>query len=59
MRVKRREFWLDPVPLTIAFGITAVAWHFTQQMLPEIVPAASFPSLAAMANLIPQKSLHG
>jgi glutathione S-transferase len=24
---------------------TAVAWHFTQQMLPEIVPAASYPML--------------
>lgn len=28
---------------------TAVAWHFTQQMLPEIVPAASFPHLVAFS----------
>lgn len=29
-------------------GVTvAVAWHFTQQVLPEIVPIASYPALAA------------
>lgn len=31
-------------------GISAaVAWHFTQQMLPEVVPAASGPALAALS----------
>jgi shikimate 5-dehydrogenase len=29
-------------------GVTAaVAWHFTQQMLPDIVRLANFPALAA------------
>ncbi len=27
----------------------AVAWHFTQQVLPEVVPAVRFPSLAAFS----------
>jgi glutathione S-transferase len=27
----------------------AVAWHFTQQMLPEVVPAADFPRLVAFS----------
>ena len=26
---------------------SAVAWHFTQRMIPEVVPAAEFPALAA------------
>lgn len=26
---------------------TAIAWHFTQQLLPEIVPIANYPVLAA------------
>jgi len=31
-------------------GISAaVAWHFTQQMLPELVPASGFPSLVAFS----------
>jgi len=28
---------------------TAVAWHFTQRMLPDLVPAAGYPSLAAFS----------
>ncbi|WP_246265423.1 glutathione S-transferase [Aromatoleum diolicum] len=28
---------------------TAVAWHFTQRMLPELVPAANYPALAAFS----------
>ena len=32
-------------------GISAaVAWHFTQQMIPEVVPAPSFPALNAMST---------
>ncbi len=27
----------------------AVAWHFTQQMLPQVVPAAKFPHLVAFS----------
>ncbi len=33
--------------LTQAGVTVAVAWHFTQQMLPEVVPAADHPALAA------------
>lgn len=28
---------------------TAVTWHFTQQMIPDVVPAARFPALAAFS----------
>ncbi|HET7866004.1 MAG TPA: glutathione S-transferase [Burkholderiaceae bacterium] len=28
---------------------TAVSWHFTQQTIPEVVPAARFPALAAFS----------
>lgn len=35
--------------ITQAGVSTAVAWHFTQQMLPEDVPAATYPSLAAFS----------
>jgi hypothetical protein len=27
----------------------AVAWHFTQQMIPEVVPASKFPALRAVS----------
>jgi len=44
-------------PLPVARGsITqagvsaAVAWHFTQQMLPELVPAADFPALRQLSE---------
>jgi glutathione S-transferase len=36
---------------------TAVAWHFTQQMLPEVVPAENYPSLckfSSNAELLPE-----
>lgn len=34
-------------------GITvAVAWHFTQRMLPEVVPAGLFPHLVAYASAV-------
>ena len=29
---------------------TAVAWHFTQQTIPDVVPAARFPRLAAFSR---------
>lgn len=35
--------------ITQAGVSTAVAWHFTQQMLPEDVPAAKYPSLVAFS----------
>ena len=36
---------------------TAIAWHFTQEMLPEVVNAADYPALqqhAARAELLPE-----
>lgn len=40
--------WTAPADaLTDGTLTTAVAWHFTQQMLPEVVPAARFPRMAA------------
>lgn len=36
---------------------TAVAWHFTQQMLPSVVPPASYPGLqafSAQAETLPE-----
>src|SRR5207245_2195319 len=36
---------------------TAVAWHFTQMMLPEVVPASEFPALqklSAKAERLPE-----
>jgi len=35
----------------------AVAWHFTQQMIPEVVPASNFPALrvfSASAEGLPE-----
>jgi hypothetical protein len=35
----------------------AIAWHFTQQMLPEVVPAANYPVLrefSAKAEALPE-----
>jgi len=38
------------VPERTQAGVTAaVAWHFTQQMLPEVVPTAGFPHLEALS----------
>jgi hypothetical protein len=28
----------------------AVAWHFTQQMIPDVVPAAGFPALQVFSE---------
>ena len=35
--------------ITQAGVSAAVAWYFTQQMLPEVVPAANYPSLVAFS----------
>lgn len=58
------ESGLAAVPLALtSSGINqagvsaAVAWHFTQQMIPEVVPAPSFPALRALsakAELLPE-----
>ena len=33
----------------IPVQLIAVAWHFTQKMLLEVVPAASYPSIVAFS----------
>lgn len=56
-----REIARRPPGVTLATidqaGVsTAVAWHFTQQMIPDVVPAARYPQLAAysaMAEALP------
>lgn len=35
--------------ITQAGVSAAVAWHFTQEMLPEVVPATNYPSLVAFS----------
>ena len=48
--VSRRPLAVTRSTLTQAGVSAAVAWHFTQQMLPEVVPAAGYPSLVALSE---------
>jgi glutathione S-transferase len=54
-RALEEEVARCPLAITTS-GITqagvsaAVAWHFTQQTLPEVVAAASYPSLVALST---------
>lgn len=44
-------------PIDQGHVTTAVAWHFTQMMLPEVVPASRFPALqelSASAERLPE-----
>lgn len=50
-----RELAAEPLPLgpseiNQASITVAVAWHFTQQMIPAVVPAARFPRLVAYSE---------
>ena len=45
--VARRPLAASVADMTQAGVTTAISWHFTQQMLPQIVPAARFAALAA------------
>ena len=47
--LSRRPLAVTSSTITQAGLSTAVAWHFTQQMLPEVVPAANYPSLVAFS----------
>jgi len=47
--VSRQPLDLSRDGITQAGVSSAVAWHFTQQMHPELVPAAAFPALAALS----------
>lgn len=45
--VGRRPLAAGAAQMTQAGVTTAIAWRFAQQMLPQVVPAASFPVLAS------------
>jgi glutathione S-transferase len=47
--VARRPLAVTRSAITQAGVTAAVAWHFTQQTLPEVVPAAAYPSLVALS----------
>jgi len=47
--VARRPLAATSATITQAGVSTAVAWHFTQQMHPELVPAAEHPALVAFS----------
>jgi glutathione S-transferase len=47
--VVRRPLAATRSAITQAGVSAAVAWHFTQRTLPEIVPAAGYPSLVAFS----------
>jgi glutathione S-transferase len=53
--VSRKPLSLQPINQA---GVTAaVAWHFTQMMLPQVVPAANYPTLrgfSAKAEQLPE-----
>ena len=46
----RQPFPPGSAALTQAGIITAVGWHFTQAMLPQLLAAAQFPALAAFSR---------
>jgi glutathione S-transferase len=55
--MKRRPLVATSSAINQAGVSTAVAWNFTQQMLPEILPAAAHPGLAefsASAEALPE-----
>lgn len=43
--LRRRPLAVTNSTINQAGISTAVAWHFTQKMLPEVVPAANYPTL--------------
>jgi glutathione S-transferase len=45
----RRPLPVTTAQMTQAAVTTGVAWHFVQQMLPQDVPAARFPTLSAFS----------
>lgn len=47
--VKRRPLAATSATIDQAGVTTAIAWHFAQQTLPEVVPAANHPSLVALS----------
>lgn len=47
--LERRPLAVASSSINQAGVTTAVAWHFTQQLLPDVVPVASYPSLQAFS----------
>jgi glutathione S-transferase len=47
--IARRPLATVPARMTQAGVTTGITWHFMQQMLPQLVPAAQFPQLAAFS----------
>ena len=57
--LSRRPLAVSRSTITQAGVSTAVSWQFTQQMLPELVPAAGYPALvafSAQAEALPEFS---
>jgi glutathione S-transferase len=55
--LQRRPLAVTSGSINKADVSTAVAWHFTQEMLPGVVPPASYPSLqtfSAQAETLPE-----
>ena len=55
--IDRKPLAIDSATISQAGITTAVAWHFTQMTLPEVIHAASFPNLCALssrAELLPE-----
>lgn len=48
--LQRRPLAVTSGTINPAGVTTAVAWHFTQQMLPGVVPPANYPSLQAFSD---------
>lgn len=48
--VKRRPLAVTSETIDQAGVTTAIAWHFAQQLVPDAVPAADFPTLAAYSS---------
>ena len=50
VELARHHLAVERATINQAGVSVAVAWEFTQQMLPELVPAASYPRLLAFSN---------
>jgi len=48
--LRRSPMSTDAATIDQAAIATAVAWHFTQRMVPDAVPAAGFPQLVALSE---------
>jgi glutathione S-transferase len=46
-QIARRHLATRPAQMTQAGVTAAITWHFIQQMVPQVAPAAQFPALAA------------